>query len=83
MEPKPGYKTTEFWITAVANIAGTVIALLAGYGMLKAEKGELWLALVQALALAIIPLVLALVNGRYIQARADVKTASSQQKTES
>jgi multisubunit Na+/H+ antiporter MnhB subunit len=81
MEPKPGYKTTEFWITAVANIAGTVIALLVGYGMLKTREGELWLALVQALALAIIPLVLAFANGRYIQARADVKMAA--QKSES
>jgi multisubunit Na+/H+ antiporter MnhB subunit len=78
MELKPGYKTTEFWITAVANITGTVIALLAGYGVLKTEEGELWLALIQALALAIIPLVLALVNGRYIQARSQLKTAAQQ-----
>ena len=78
MNPKPGYKTTEFWITAVANIAGSVVALLAGYGLIRAEEGDLWLALAQSLALAIIPLVLAFVNGRYIQARAAVKEAALQ-----
>jgi hypothetical protein len=74
MNPKPGYKTTEFWITAVTNIGGAVIALLAGYGLIKSDEGELWLALAQALALAIVPLALAFVNGRYIQARATVKS---------
>lgn len=76
MELKPGYKTTEFWITAVVNIAGALIAILAGYGTIKGEEGELWLGLVQALALAIVPLVLAFVNGRYINARAAVKAAA-------
>jgi hypothetical protein len=76
MPVKQGYKTTEFWITAVANIAGAVIAILAGYGMIKREDGDLWLALVQALALAIVPLVVAYVNGRYVNARATVKAAA-------
>ena len=79
MDPKPGYKTTEFWITAVANIAGSVIALLAGYGLMKSDEGELWLALAQSLALAVIPLVLAFVNGRYINSRAQVKAAAAQE----
>jgi len=83
MEPKPGYKTTEFWITAVANIGGTVVALLVGYGILKEEEGKLWLALLQALALAIIPLVLAFINGRYIQSRAEIKSAMHRQSNES
>ena len=73
MNPKPGYKTTEFWITAVANIAGSIVALLAGYALIKSEEGELWLALAQSLALAVIPLVLAFVNGRYIECRSEVK----------
>jgi multisubunit Na+/H+ antiporter MnhB subunit len=76
MALKQGYKTTEFWLTAVVNIAGAVIAILAGYGIVKGEEGELWLALFEALALAIVPLVMAFVNGRYINARAAVKTAS-------
>ena len=76
MAIKQGYKTTEFWITAVANIAGAVIAILAAYGIVKSEEGELWRALVQALALAVVPLVMAFVNGRYINARAAVKTAA-------
>ena len=72
-EPKAGIRTTEFWLTAVSNIAGAVLALMAAYGLLKNEDADLWLALVQALAVAVIPLALAYVNGRYISARAEVK----------
>lgn len=76
MTPKPGIHTSEFWLTAVANIAGAIIALLAGNGLMTNEEGKLWLALFQALALAIIPLALAFMNGRYIQSRTAVKTGS-------
>ncbi len=72
-EPKPGFKTTEFWLTAVSNVSGALIALLAAYGLVRQEHANLWLALLQALAVAVIPLALALVNARYISARADVK----------
>ncbi len=75
MQEKSGIYTTEFWLTAVGNIAGAVLALLAAYGLLRREEGELWLDLILALALTIIPLALAFVNGRYIQARAQVKAA--------
>jgi hypothetical protein len=73
MDPKPGIYTTEFWLTAVVNIAGAVIALLAAYGLLREEDGRLWLNLLQALAVAVIPLALAKVNVAYVQSRAVVK----------
>ena len=76
--PKPGIRTSEFWLTAVANIAGAIIALLAAYGLLREEEGTLWLALLQALAVAVIPLALAYMNGRYIVARAALKRESRQ-----
>jgi hypothetical protein len=75
--PKPGIKTTEFWLTAVVNIAGAVVALLAGYGLVREDEGTLWLALVRALAVAVIPLALAWVNSSYIRARSEVKRNSS------
>ena len=79
MTPKPGIHTTEFWLTAVANIAGAIIALLAGYGLITKDEGKLWLALLQSLILAIIPLALAFMNGRYIQSRTAVKTGDIEQ----
>ena len=79
MTPKPGIHTTEFWLTAAANIAGTIIALLAGYGLITNDEGKLWLALLQSLILAIIPLALAFMNGRYIQSRTAVKTGDIEQ----
>jgi hypothetical protein len=77
MTPKPGIQTTEFWLTAVANVCGAVMALLAGYGLISSEEEDLWLALVQALALAIIPLALAYTNGRYIEARTTIKAVQT------
>jgi hypothetical protein len=77
MTPKPGYKTTEFWITAVSNIVGAVIAILAARGLVSQEEGALWLTLAQAVAIAVIPLALVFINGRYINSRATVKAAQA------
>ena len=81
MKTKDGIYTTEFWLTAVLNIAGAVIALLAGYGLLREEDGRLWLNLVQALAVLVIPLALARVNAAYIRSRAQVKSRPADQQT--
>ena len=78
MEPKSGIKTTEFWLTAVVNIAGAVLAILAAYGVVARETTDLWLVLIQSLAVAVIPLALAIVNYAYINSRANVKTGPSQ-----
>jgi hypothetical protein len=75
MPEKPGIYTTEFWLTAVVNITGAVLLLLAGYGLIKQEEADLWLVLIQAIATAAIPLALAIVNANYIKSRADIKTA--------
>lgn len=73
-QPLPGYKTTEFWLTGVVNIAGAVIALLAARGLVEQEEGQLWLALVQAVAVAVIPIALAIINKAYIDSRREIKT---------
>ena len=74
MNPKPGIKTTEFWLTAVSNIAGSILAIFAAYGLVKQTETDLWLTLIQSLAITIIPLSLAIINSSYIQARSQVKT---------
>lgn len=74
MEPKAGIKTSEFWITAVVNIAGSILAIFAAYGLVKADETNLWLTLVQSLAVTVIPLTMAIVSSSYIQSRAKVKT---------
>jgi hypothetical protein len=76
MDPKPGYKTTEFWLTAVGNIAGAVLAILAARGLITDEESNLYLQLVEALAVAVIPLALAAVNFAYIKSRQQVKTSA-------
>ena len=76
MNPKPGIRTTEFWLTAVVNIAGAILALLAAYGLIKQEQIDLWMSVIQSLAVAVIPLALALVNYAYIASRGRVKAGS-------
>ena len=77
MEPKPGIKTTEFWITIVVNLAGAILAILAAYGLIKQENSTLWIALVQSVAVAVIPIALSLVNYAYIESRGRVKAAEA------
>ena len=74
MDIKPGYRTTEFWLTAIVNMAGAIIAILAGRGLMTSDEGDLWLVLIQSIAVAIIPLALAIVDAAYIQSRGSVKT---------
>jgi len=75
---KPGVKTSEFWITAIVNIAGAVVAVLAARGLMTQEEGDLWLVLVRTVGMAMIPLALALVNVAYIQSRGKIKTGGQE-----
>ena len=34
---KSGVWTSEFWVTAIVNVAGAIVALLAAYGMVRHE----------------------------------------------
>lgn len=70
---KPGYKTTEFWVTAVVNIVAAVVALLGVRGLVTAEEGDAYIAVAGAIASAVAPLAAAFVTGRYINSRTDVK----------
>lgn len=70
---KPGYQTSEFWLTAVTNIAAAIIAILAFRGLLSHEEGELWLQLAQVLAATVSPIVIAIVTAVYTNGRAKVK----------
>ena len=78
MDTKPGIKTTEFWLTAASNIAGSILAIFAAYGLVKQEETDLWLTLIQSLAITIIPLSLAIINSSYIQSRSQVKTGPTE-----
>ncbi|MGD2079027.1 MAG: hypothetical protein PVH18_11635 [Chloroflexota bacterium] len=73
MQPKPGYKTTEFWVTAVVNIIAAVLALLAVRGLVSETEADLWLTIGKTVVAAVAPAVIAFTTGRYINARAQVK----------
>ncbi len=69
---KPGYRTTEFWIT----LATQVLTLLAVTGWISgADRDNLTSAVTQAITAVFSLLTSAGVVKQYIQSRAHVKTA--------
>lgn len=76
METKPGYKTTEFWVTAIVNIALAVFGILAARGLISEQESALWVTLVQAIAVAVVPLAMGYVSKAYIDGRKEVKLES-------
>lgn len=76
MNPKPGIRTSEFWMTAVVNIFVAILAVLAARGMVTQEEAAIWVVLAQAVAVAVAPIVMAIVTGKYIEGRAYVKATN-------
>lgn len=67
MNQKPGYKTTELWIT----VLNSVIALLIVYGVLSSDEADAWVVFVAAF----VPLALSIATGAYSISRAKVKSS--------
>jgi hypothetical protein len=72
------WKTPEFWVTAVVDIAAAVIAVLSIRGLVSPEEGEVWLVLVRAIAAPVAVLVMAIVTQRYLAGQERVRVARIQ-----
>ena len=70
---QPGYKTTEFWLTAIGAIVAAVVPLLVADRVLDAEQGELWAGLVLAVAGVVVPVVIGSIVKNYTESRMAVK----------
>ena len=71
---KPGYKTTEFWLTGLTAVAGAIVAVLVSYGVLSTDEGQMWLKLI----VAVVPLAFAAYSvGKYSESRASVKSSEA------
>ena len=70
---KEGYKTTEFWMSAIGIMVTAVIAVMVGYGVVTSEQAVLW----KNLSLAIIPLVIGVITVGYSASRGKVKSSVS------
>ena len=71
---KEGYKTTEFWLSAITGLAVAIVAILAGYNVITSAQGDLWVGLV----IATVPIALALISMAYSNGRSRVKTAEQE-----
>ena len=72
---KPGYQTTEFWVTAIVNVTAAVVAILAARGLLTADEAPLWVAFAQAVGVLVAPLVAGVVTKAYVDGRSRLKVA--------
>jgi len=70
---KPGWKTTEFWLTGVTVLIGALIGIFVVYGVLTKEQAEAWTQLLIAFAGLVIPVAIAWATIRYGQGRAELK----------
>lgn len=72
MNIKPGWQTTEFWMTIVSSIVG----MLTLFGVVAKEEADSIVVLVQSLVTASIGLALAVAPiVAYIKSRAEIKRA--------
>lgn len=69
------WSSPEFWTMAIVNVAAAVVAILATRGLLSAEEGQLWVALVEAVATPVALLVMAIVTRQYLIGQAAVRMA--------
>jgi hypothetical protein len=69
IEPKPGYQTTEFWLT----VAAQAIAILVLFGLPTAEEQAVNGWLIEAVEAAGAFLVIIATGWKYIEGRAKVK----------
>ena len=69
------WKRPDFWVMAVVNIAAALVAILATRGVLSAEEGVLWVALVEALATPVALIVIGIVTRQYLAGQATVRQA--------
>lgn len=85
MEPKPGIRTTEFWVTLLTALVGPGVALLVGFGVFDAELDQeattdTLTSLISTISGAVVAAV-GLITGavsarRYSENRMQVKTAA-------
>ena len=73
MNDKPGYKTTEFWLSLFTVLVTSIVPLLVFYGVASQEEADLWVK-------ALLPIAGAVAGGftagLYSYSRARVKTGN-------
>ena len=74
---KPGWKTSEFWVTNIVNVVTAVVGILAVRGLVTAEEGNLYVVLASAIVATVAPIVIGLNTRSYNQGRALVKSSAS------
>ena len=75
MPPKPGWKTTEFWVTVAVQIVG----LMAAAGIFTSEQASHWQRVAE-MAGGLVAMIVS--NIAYAQGRAKVKSAEAQNQGE-
>lgn len=70
---KDGVKTSEFWLSLIAQLAGAIIPLLVLYGVISQEQGAAWQGVVMAIAAVLVPLIIGWIAKSYADNRTAIK----------
>ena len=68
-----GIRTSEFWLSSIAAIITVLMPLLVAYGVLDTERGEMWAALILAVASIVVPVVVGSIARNYNDGRTEIK----------
>jgi len=78
VEIKDGKQTSEFQMTAIVNIVNAVILLLIMYGVLTQETAAVWMQVITAVLVLVVPLASAMMTKEYTRGRTAIKLEAMQ-----
>lgn len=78
---KPGIKTTEFWVSTLTIVAGSIISLLVTYNVLNSEEASAWMRVLVSFIPLIAMILSAWVATNYTGSRTEVKVEGQKLKT--
>ena len=68
-----GIRTSEFWLSSIGAMVAVLMPLLVAYGVLDTERGEMWAALILAVASIVVPVVVGSIARNYNDGRTEIK----------
>jgi len=71
---KPGYKSTEFWITTITMLLAAVLGVLTTQGVLAEDAASAIQQIGGVLIGVVVPLILGWLGNQYIRARTSLKS---------
>lgn len=73
---KPGYKTTEFWLTLIVTLVTSFMAVLVIYGVVTTEQATVLETFILSVVAVVLPIMTITMNQKYALGRNNLKQES-------